>query len=149
MKFYLLIKDNKLWNIYNSLPNPLLLESGISIQEVDKLPQGIKIGQVRLSDGRWVDPPTPKENWQAFMDRLDIPERGGNGGYALALAGPAKEDAMQGYVLALMFLRGVAKEKEKLTFNYHLQQVVTLQPELKDKLLEALAAGNIQGVTLE
>ena len=149
MKFYLLIKDNTLWNIYTSLPSPLLLESGISVEEVDKLPPGIKIGQVRLSDGSWVDPPTPKEDWQTFMDKLDIPERGGNGGYALALAGPAREDAMQCYVLALMFLRGIAKDKEKLTLNYHLQQVVTLQPELKEKLLEALAAGNIQGITVE
>jgi hypothetical protein len=142
--FYLLIKDKRLWNIYQRLPDPTLLDVGISIEQVETLPPGLKIGQVRREDGSWADPEDVFENWQAFIDKLDIPERGGNGGYALALASEAKLDAIAAYNLVILFLRGVARDLERLTLQYHLQQIVQQQPELKPKLQEALVAGRIQ-----
>jgi len=141
--FYLLFRENQLWNIYTSLPEGFLLPEGIRIEQVETLPDGIEIGKIRRSDGSWVYPHQTIENWQAFMNKLDVPERGGNGGYAEALASPAMQDAMQAYTLALLFVRGVAREQEKLTLFYHLQEVVNKKPELLPKLQEALVAGNI------
>ena len=141
--FYLIIKDGCLINIYQHIPEPTLLDQGISIEQVDSLPQGLKIGQVRRKDGVWVDPPHQDEDWQAFINKLDIAERGGNGGYELAINGPAKADALAAYTLVILLLRGVAKDVERLTLHYHLQQICNLQPELKDKLQEALETGRI------
>jgi hypothetical protein len=142
--FYLIIKDSCLINIYQRIPEPTLLDQGISIEQVDALPQGLKVGQVRRKDGVWVDPPFLQEDWQAFINKLDIPERGGNGGYQLALSGDAKMDALSAYTLVILLLRGVAKDVERLTLHYHIQQICNLQPELRDKLQEALEAGRIK-----
>lgn len=106
----------------------------------------MRIGQIRV-DGQWVDPPpvppTPVEDWQAFLNKLDVPERGGNGGYALALNSAAKVDAHQAYVLVILFIRRIATDQEKLTLAYHLQQVIAAAPNTQAMLIEALQAGNI------
>lgn len=146
--FYFVVLNNHLVNIYDQRPNPQSLPPGAEIWERDQIPPGVRVGYV-WNGSAWAapppPPPTPTPNWQLFMDKLDVPERGGNGGYAEALNSPAKLDAMQAYNLCLLFTKGLGGPKELLTFWYHVGEVIRLKPELQTKLQEALDIANIPG----
>lgn len=146
--FYFVVKDRTLINIYDKRPSPAMLGEGMEVWEMPSIPEGVRVGY-QMVNNTWVPPTPPPEpprpDWQLFMDKLDVPERGGNGGYSEALNSPAKADAMQAYTICLMFVKNLGSERELLTLWYHLKQIMAVSPELSKKIMEAVTAANIPG----
>lgn len=146
MRYYLLMDGQTLVNVYTEIPPTGSYPSRFGLLET-RLDPPPRPGQ-RLVNGNWLEPlpppaMAPPEEWQTFMDKLDGPERGGNGGYALALSGPAVQHAMQAYTLVILFTKRIAGERERLTLFYHLNEIMRLEPTTAPLIAEAMTAGNI------